>query len=164
MTGVLREVKIDAPKDKVWATLADLAAIQNYNPMVARSYYTSDTRTGTGATRHCDFSPMGSVEERVVAWEEGKEYSIEVYDSHLMPMTVKAHFELQPAETGTKVSVLMEYTMMAGKIGALAEKAMQRQVAKMAEGMLAGLKHYVETGEAITPQVLKKVRKAAVAV
>lgn len=49
MTGVSREVPIDAPKDKVWATLANLGAIQNYNPMVARSYYTSDTRTGVGA-------------------------------------------------------------------------------------------------------------------
>lgn len=73
MTGVSREVQLDAPKDKVWTTLVNLGAIQNYNPMVARSYYTSETRTGIGATRHCDFSPMGSVEERVVAWEEGKE-------------------------------------------------------------------------------------------
>jgi hypothetical protein len=58
----------------------------------------------------------------------------------------------------------MEYTMIGGKFGALAEKAMRRQVAKMAEGMLNGLKHYVETGEAVTPQILKKTRKAAVAV
>lgn len=134
MTGVLREVKIDAPKDKVWATLADLAAIQNYNPMVARSYYSSDTRTRIGATHHCDFSPMGSVEERVVAWEEGKEYSIEVYDSHLMPMTVKAHFEVHPAESGTKVSVLMEYTMMGEKLGRWRKRLCRDKLPKWPKG------------------------------
>lgn len=100
MPGVLREVQIDAPKDKVWSTLANLGTIQNYNPMVAKSYYTSEARTGVGASRHCDFSPMGSVGERIVAWEEEKAYSIEVYDSHLMPMIVKAHFELQPVTYG----------------------------------------------------------------
>ncbi len=163
MPSVSRAVQIEASKDQVWLTLADLGAIQNYNPMVVKSYYTSDSRAGIGATRHCDFSPMGSVEERVVAWEEGEQYTIEVYESQMMPMTVTAHFRLRPAGDNTNVSLTMEYTVKGGKIGALAEKPMQKQVAKMAERMLNGLKHYLETGEQITPKTLKKAKKAAIA-
>jgi len=164
MPSISRVVQIDAPKDQVWMTLADLGAIQNYNPMVTKSHYTSETRAGIGATRHCDFSPIGSVEERVVSWEDGEQYTIEVYESQMMPMTVTAHFQLRPNGGSTNISLTMEYSVKGGKLGALAEKPMQKQVAKMAERMLNGLKHYIETGEQITPKTLKKAKRAAIAV
>jgi carbon monoxide dehydrogenase subunit G len=156
-------VQINTSKDQVWLTLADLGTIQNYNPMVAKSYYTSQSRAGVGSTRHCDFSPIGSVEERVVSWEDGEQYTIEVYKSHMMPMAVTAHFQLQPEGDNTTVNLMMEYSIKGGKLGGLAGKPMQSQVARMAERMLNGLKHYLETGEQITPEILKKVRKAAIA-
>jgi uncharacterized membrane protein len=81
----------------------------------------------------------------------------------MMPMTVIAHFQLQSNGDSTNVSLTIEYNVKGGKLGALAEKPVQKQVAKMAERMLNGLKHYIETGEQITAITLKKAKKVAIA-
>ncbi|MCB0154573.1 MAG: SRPBCC family protein [Anaerolineae bacterium] len=154
MSSVTKTEEIEATKEQVWSILADLETIQNYNPVVARSYYTSQTKEGVGATRHCDFSPMGSVEERVVSWKDGECYSVEVYESRMMPIIVTAHFHLHAQGGRTTVKLVMDYKMKGGKLGALAEKPMQPQVAKMAESMLSGLKRYVETGQPLTAETL----------
>jgi hypothetical protein len=55
----------------------------------------------------------------------------------------------------------MNFTMKGGPLGVLAGKPMEKQIAKVLEGNLAGLKHYVETGEVVTRQVFKKIRKSS---
>jgi hypothetical protein len=57
MTTLHHEVKINAAPEKVWAVLADLEAVQHYNPLVAHVRYTSENRESVGASRHCDFKP-----------------------------------------------------------------------------------------------------------
>jgi uncharacterized protein YndB with AHSA1/START domain len=57
MTILHHEVKINAAPEKVWNALADLEAVQNCNPLVAQTRYTSENREGVGASRHCDFKP-----------------------------------------------------------------------------------------------------------
>jgi len=64
LTKIVKEVEINAPKAKVWDVLTDIGAVSNYNPVVTKSYYTSENKTGLGASRHCDLLPMGSVEEK----------------------------------------------------------------------------------------------------
>ncbi len=67
-TIIIRRVVIDAPKEKVWASLADFGNVQNLSPNVSKSYLTSDQISGLGATRHCDFTSMGAqVEEKIIA-------------------------------------------------------------------------------------------------
>ncbi len=61
MTRISREIRIHAPKEKVWAAIADLGAIQDFHPGVKKSYYTSEQREGVGASRHCDLKPFGFV-------------------------------------------------------------------------------------------------------
>lgn len=46
MTHVSSEIRINAPKEKVWPIIADLGAIQNFNPAVNKSYYTSEVKEG----------------------------------------------------------------------------------------------------------------------
>ena len=41
MTRLTTEGHIDAPKEKVWAVLADLGGIDKWNPGVGRSHWTS---------------------------------------------------------------------------------------------------------------------------
>ena len=54
MTTLTREVRINAPKEKVWDILADFGNIYLFNPGVPKSYLTSDQQVGVGTTRHCD--------------------------------------------------------------------------------------------------------------
>jgi hypothetical protein len=49
--------------------------------------------------------------------------------------------------------------MKGGVIGVLAGKPMEKQIGRVIEGNLLGLKHYVETGEIATRDVYKRLRR-----
>ena len=44
MTQIREEIRILAPKEKVWAILADLGDIHNFDADVRKSYYTSEAK------------------------------------------------------------------------------------------------------------------------
>jgi len=159
MTKVTKEIWIEAPTDKVWRVLADIGAIQDYSPNVAKSHATSEATAGEGASRHCDLLPMGTVEERIVEWQEGQQYTIDIYASKNVPFNGVAHFAVKPNGSGTIVTQTMEFTMKGGVVGALAGRPMEKQIGRVIEGNLLGLKHYVETGEVVTRDVYKRLRK-----
>ena len=72
MTKVTSEIRIDAPRDKVWDVVADLGTVSVWNPVLADSHYTSEAKEGVGASRHCDFPDGGYVKERATEWKPGK--------------------------------------------------------------------------------------------
>ena len=154
MTQVTAQIHIDAPKEKVWDVLADLGGIYKWNPGVVRSHSTSEQKQGVGATRHCDLQMMGGrLEERAVEWREGEGYTIDVYESSL-PMKNKVDFSIEPADDGTRVSATVDYQIKYGPLGALLDVlVVRRQVKKGFTDLLAGLKHYVETGEEVGDKV-----------
>ncbi|MGH9922876.1 MAG: SRPBCC family protein [Nitrososphaerales archaeon] len=79
------EVRIDAPLDKVWQTIADLESVRFYNPWVKTVRYTSQNREGVGAARHCDFKDGTSMEEKVIEYEPKRSISFECYN-HQWPV------------------------------------------------------------------------------
>lgn len=74
MSNFSAHIKINAPKEQVWAVLSDLGSIYKWNPGVAHSYSTSESNGCEGATRHCDIkTPLkGYLEERAFDWREGE--------------------------------------------------------------------------------------------
>lgn len=168
MTTLTREVWINAPKEKVWAILADFGNIYIFNPGVPRSYLTSSQRHGVGATRHCDLT-LGSaaIEERIVAWTEGESMQIEIYQGTKAPPFKKAMATLtvMDEKDGTRVRGTLEYSLKLGPLGFLMDKLMVTpQFGRAWTGVLAGLKHYAETGELVedrTPLNLAAVNSPA---
>ncbi len=79
-------VEIDAPAAKVWDVLADFGNVRIFNPSVTDSHLTGDKQNGIGATRHCDLTVSGaSIEERIVDWNEGGSYTVDIYDGTRNP-------------------------------------------------------------------------------
>ena len=151
MSKLTTQVTINAPKEKVWEVLADFGAVQNFAAGVSRSYYTSDTKEGAGASRHCDLqNPSGYVEERVTEWREGGGYTFEIYESNAPLKTAAIDISLKHDGARTMVTATLEYQLKFGPIGSLVDLLIVRQqFRKGIIGPLAGLKHYVETGELI---------------
>ena len=158
MPNVTREIQVDAPTEKVWAVLANIGAVQDYSPGVVKSYYTSDIREGVDASRHCDLLPTGTVEERIVDWRDGEQYSIEIYEGTEVPYTGVTQFTLKRDGVGTTVTQIMDYKPTDDVPNALEGKSMEGLVGKILKGNLVGLKHFVETGEVETREVFKRIR------
>ncbi len=160
MSSLTRDIQIDAPREKVWAILADIGSVQDYSPGVVKSYYTSDIKEGVGASRHCDLLPSGTVEERIVSWRDEEQYSIEIYDGTEIRYTGVAHFTLKRSGEGTIVTQAMDYKPTEDPTGALGSRSMEALVGKVIEGNLVGLRHFVETREVVAHKVFKRIKKS----
>ena len=145
------EIRIDAPKEKVWEVLADLGDIYKWNPGVSHSRSTSESSGGEGATRHCDLaSPKGYLEERAFDWREGEGFKIDIYESNLPIKRNVVEFTVRSDGDGAIVSVAPDYELKFGPISALLDLLIaRRQLRKGMAALLAGLKYHVETGELV---------------
>ena len=152
MPKLSSEIQIDAPKEKVWAILADLETVQHYDPAITKAYYTSEVRDGVGAARQCDLPDGGYVRERVTEWKPGEGYAINVYEGSdvVAPFeSADARFALRDAGQGTAVSLELEYRLKPDVPSDPQE--MEGEYRQLIEGVIAGLKHYVETGQPLPP-------------
>ncbi len=122
--------------------------VQHYSPAITKAYYTSEVRDGVGAARQCDFDG-GYVRERVTEWKPGEGYAINVYEgSDIAPFEgIDVRFVLRDAEQGTAVSLELEYRLKPD--GQSDPQEIEREYRQLIEGVLAGLKRYVETGQLV---------------
>ena len=149
------QVRIDAPKEKVWEVLADLGAIYKWNPGVAHSHATSDSTSGEGATRHCDLQRKSDyLEERAFDWREGEGYKIDIYETNLPLKRNVVEFTVEADGDGTIVTATPDYELKFGPLGVLLDRLFAgRQFRKGMIDLLAGLKYHVETGELVGDKV-----------
>ncbi len=149
------EIRIDAPREKVWEVLADLGGIHKWNPGVSHSRSTSESSGGEWATRHCDLrNPSGYLEERAFDWREGEGFKIDIFESSFPIERNVVEFTLRADGDGTIVTVTPDYRLKFGPIGALLDRLiLGRQLRKGMENLLAGLKYHVETGELVGDKV-----------
>lgn len=150
---IANEVRIDAPKKRLWEVMSDFGDVANVSPGITSSQLTSEASGGVGATRHCDFTLMGSsVEERIEEWEDGESIGIHVYESKRLPFVKNqhAHFKLAEAGEGSKLVAHLRYDIGGGPVGAIMHTVMlKKQLAKGWRIFVAGVKHHAETGELV---------------
>lgn len=150
-------IQIDAPADKVWDAIADFPNVHRFNPSVTESHGTSAEPAGVGATRHCALSVAGAtIEERVTDWNEGESYTIEVYDKRRVPLLTNnvGHVAIESNGDGCIGVLELSYDVKGGPIGRLLHRlGIKKQSEKGARLFVAGLKHFVETGEEVTKGV-----------
>ena len=56
--------------ETLWDVIADFPNIADWNSGVKTSVSTSFEPVGVGATRHCELSPAGALDERILEWDE----------------------------------------------------------------------------------------------
>ncbi len=147
MPVVSRQVTIEAPREAVWATLADIGSVSQWNPVVTHSVETSDEgrEAGIGSARHCDLpGSMGAIEEVVTDWDELTSMEYEVSGAKMM-RSMRARFDLENAGDATRVTMTSEFSMILGPIGALMAATMgRRMMGQNMDRTLGGLKAHVE--------------------
>ena len=107
----------------------------------------------------CDLLPAGSIEERIIEWDEGNGYHIEIYEFNgpLPPFKkVTAYLGVEADGNQTIATMSMNYEMKPGLIGvAMSALIIKSQYEKAVSGILQGLKYHTETGKQGTRAALK---------
>src|SRR5262245_52464481 len=103
MTTIRHDVQAACTPESVWALLADLEAVQRYNPGVCSAGIEGQQRSGVGAMRWCELRPKGRVVERVTHWEPGAELGLEVAQSNWPIHFMRWVTRLEPSSTGTRI-------------------------------------------------------------
>lgn len=154
---VRAEATINASKDAVWNVWAQFNNVADYSASIPKSYSLGGKSSGLGASRRCDISNTGQVDEMITEWVPGERYSMEKIASKGVPIKImEVSFMVARIDHNTTaVNIEMRYRMK-GLFHYLPVKgAMQQQ----ARDHLIGLKHHVETGEIVYEKMLKSLRK-----
>jgi hypothetical protein len=146
MTIIRHEVEANCRPDRVWALLADLEAVQRYNPTV-RTATVGAPRTGVGATRACELVPGGRVVERVTHWDDGRALGLEVAESDWPIHFMRWVTRVAPAGDATRITQELEYQVKFGPLGWLLDRlVMKRKLTSSIDQVLAKLVAHAEAG------------------
>jgi polyketide cyclase/dehydrase/lipid transport protein len=127
MTTIHHEIEAACPPERVWAVLADLEAVQHYNPTVRTAALKGTRRTGVGAERVCDLRPSGRVVERVTHWEDGRAVGLEVAESDWPIRFMRWVTRIEPKGAGSLITQDLEYAMKFGPVGWLLDNLVMRR-------------------------------------
>ena len=129
---------LEAPVATVWEVLNKFGEISQWSPGVKGSALTSDGPVSEGATRHCDFAPLGGVNERIDAYIPEERMTITLYETFKLPISeAVADFKLASQAEGTDLTLHYSYTL--NRLGRLAKGTTDKQLQKGMNGLAAGL-------------------------
>ena len=145
MTTIHHAIEAACPPEAVWALLADLEAVQHYNPTVRTAAVRGNRRTGIGAERVCDLVPKGRVVERVTHWEDGRAVGLEVAESDWPIHFMRWVTRVEANDDGSRITQELEYRVKFGPFGWLLDRlAMERKLRTSLDGILASLVKHAE--------------------
>ena len=140
MTVIRHQLQARCAPDRIWSLLADLEAVQHYNPGVRAAKIQGDRRLGIGAVRVCELLPKGRVVERVTHWEDGRALGFEVAESDWPIHFMRWITRVEPNADGSRITQELEYRVKFGPMGWLLDRlAMERKLRTSLDGIFASL-------------------------
>lgn len=131
--------------------MADFANIDFFNPHLSGSHLMEGSpECGVGTIRQCDLKGgMGYFRERVVDWQEGRSYTVDIYEGTLPVDHTVTTLGLVPQPSGTLLYMETSYTPRHGLFGVVADHLMLRRTFKTM--LLKVIKGLSEKAEAQQP-------------
>ena len=72
---VKKTITINAPKDKVWRKISNMAGLPTWVIDVKKTVYLSKKKKDIGAIRKITFEDDSTIEEHIVAWKTGEYFT-----------------------------------------------------------------------------------------
>jgi carbon monoxide dehydrogenase subunit G len=151
MMNVKASKAVNVPVERAWEVIADFAHVDRCHPLVESVTMRSDAARGLGAIRVCNFYDKTSVAEKIVRWQEGESYTIELSEFSLPLKSAAATLSVRATGKDTsELRMLMDFTPKFGPLGWVMGKLMMRpMMTKMLNRVLAGIAQHALTGEDI---------------
>ncbi len=155
---------INAPADKVWQVVGeDYGAIANSHPKIVKSEYISGSlKAGEGSERVCYFNDKETkyLKEKQVSYDPANyTFKNQVFQAGKMPMDPKYTFAVYKVEKinaqKSKLTISMEYRTKPAFMGAFAKGSFKKLIADYA----IAVEHHIKTGENVTKENFKKIKK-----
>jgi uncharacterized protein YndB with AHSA1/START domain len=144
MSEFQETILINAPIAEVWAALADIGTISDWNPGVKASRQTTAGEVGAGSCRRCDLGGRNYLDEEVVSFEPGSNITFRITDTNLPFKTADIRFRLRAEGGATAVEVSPIYRLKFGVFGKILDIAVKPAYRKGMRDLLRGLKQHVE--------------------
>ena len=144
MAHLKRTIDIAAPRHLVWSTVASLEDVSVWNPNITGAAYEGGTDPGVGDVRTCYLADGGHIDETISAWVPGQRMQFAI-GSHGGIRSADMAMELTDTAGGTGVVAVADYHVAFGPLGPVIDRlAVRRQMARMLDAALLGLKGHVE--------------------
>ena len=109
-----------APPNSVWALFADFPNLASHWSGLRWTRAIGDQTSGLGARRRVGLKPMGSMDETVTVWEEGRRIDTQNQPSASVPIKyAKSSLTLEPDDDGTLAMFGYRYVPRGGPLGQL---------------------------------------------
>jgi uncharacterized membrane protein len=149
MREVARQIEIDAPRERVWALLADLEGVAAWAPNIVECRLLSRVRQGVGAARRVRHATGIVLDEEVVAWDECSGYTYEIR-GRLGPLReLRESWTVAPAPSSCVASATIRYDLRFGMLGRVVDRLLLRLLLRRQMSLgLSGLKRHAESRNA----------------
>jgi hypothetical protein len=136
-----------AAADSVWPVLADFPNLAQHWHGLRATNAVGEQTSGLGARRHVELKPVGSMEETVTAWDEGRRIDTRNRPSRAVPFKEAASsLTLEPEAEGTLATFDYRYVPRGGPIGRLTGPLIDRMLTATFTDMLAATEEAARTG------------------
>ena len=152
---------IEAPKEKVWQVLSDVANIDLWVDPVLQAYCKNSQTRGAGTIRICNLKGNIKVEENFIAWDEGKSFTYEAIGAPLIK-SAKNTWSVEPVNGKTLVTSESEVELKGGIFAKLLEPLLILWSRRVGGDALAALKYFVENGHPYQGKLSKLPRASAI--
>jgi hypothetical protein len=156
--------QFDIPADKIWKVVAEeYSTISNSHPTIVDSHFLNGhTEVKEGAERFCAFDDNGKqyLKERIIKFNpEKRTFTNAAYEAGKFPLDTsktQGTFTVDEIDKNrSKVTFLMEYQTKPAFMGAL----VKGQFKKLLKDYFVSIEHYARTGESITLENYKEIRR-----
>jgi hypothetical protein len=148
---VTRKTKASAAR--AWDLMSDFGAIDAFNPTLKESHLLEGScDIGLGVERQCTLKDgRNYIQERVVDWQEGRSYRIEVFGGTMPLDDILTELAVETLGTGTVLRMTMQYRPRWGLLGRLVEPVLLRpMIRRSMRKVIDGL---AEKAEATAPRL-----------
>lgn len=130
--------RMAAPTSSVWALFADFPNLASHWRGLRATRAIGDRTSGVGARRRVDLKPIGSMEETVTVWEDGRRIDTRNKPSASVPIKLaESTLTLEPAANGTLATFDYRYVPRGGPLGRLTGPLIDKMLTATFADMLA---------------------------
>ena len=130
--------RMAASTSSVWALYADFPNLASHWHGLRATRAIGDQTSGVGARRRVELKPIGSMDETVTVWEDGRRIDTRNQPSASVPIKLaESTLRLEPDEDGTLVTFDYRYIPRGGRLGRLTGPLIDKMLTATFADMLA---------------------------